>query len=191
MFPRRRSLRRRPNRRFPVQSKANQALQRAHHLMENGEYAKAAEIFERLARGARQRGMLRQAPRLFLQAGRARILAGDDDKGAEFIWQSLKILAHTKRWPALQQTGKRVVNELNEQGYPNLAQKIEQWLKEILPENIEDIRWPGGIQRAKPSQLPLKCPSCGGPIRSDEVEWADSATAVCPYCGSGLRNGEA
>jgi hypothetical protein len=45
---------------------------------------------------------------------------------------------------------------------------------------------PGGVRH---SLLPTKCPSCGGPILSDEVEWADPATAVCPYCGSGVRRG--
>lgn len=188
MFPRRRPpLRRRPNRR-PQQSKAQQILQHAHHLMENEEYAQAAKIFERLAYGARQRGMLRQAPRLFLQAGQAYLLSKNTEKGSELIWKSLKMLAHARRWPALQRTGQRVTGELIEHGYPELAQEIERWLQETLPENIEDIRQPGRFRQAKPPQLPLKCPSCGGPIRSDEVEWADATTAICPYCGSGLRD---
>ncbi|MBS1249559.1 MAG: hypothetical protein MAG431_01139 [Chloroflexi bacterium] len=53
MPPRRRPPLRRPPRRRPPVQKARQRLQRAHRLMEDEKYAQAAEIFERLARGAR------------------------------------------------------------------------------------------------------------------------------------------
>jgi hypothetical protein len=45
-----------------------------------------------------------------------------------------------------------------------------------------------GTSAEKPKPiLPIHCPGCDGPIRSDEVEWADDATAECPYCGSAVR----
>ena len=188
MFPRRRPPRGLPiRRRPPMQNKAQQILQRAHRLMEEGKYAQAAEIFERLARGAKQRGMLKQAPSLFLQAGKANVLDGDVDQGADFIRQGLKMLARARRWPALQRVGNRVVKELTAEGHTDLVQEFEDWLSETLPDDFEEMRDPRDGRRAK---LPLKCPSCGGPIRSDEVEWVDRTTAVCPYCGSGLRDGE-
>jgi len=34
--------------------------------------------------------------------------------------------------------------------------------------------------------LPVTCPQCGGPIRSDEVKWMGKQSAACPYCGSNL-----
>jgi len=34
------------------------------------------------------------------------------------------------------------------------------------------------------ARLPGKCPQCGGPLRSDEVDWIDAQSAECPYCGS-------
>ncbi|MBS1249560.1 MAG: hypothetical protein MAG431_01140 [Chloroflexi bacterium] len=95
------------------------------------------------------------------------------------------MLARARRWPALQRVGNRVVEELTEEGHTDLAREFEEWLAETLPENIEEMGPPGSARRA---ELPLKCPSCGGPIRADEVEWADRTTAVCPYCGSGMRN---
>jgi ribosomal protein S27AE len=30
--------------------------------------------------------------------------------------------------------------------------------------------------------LPSKCPSCGAPLRLDEVDWIDSKSALCPRC---------
>ena len=177
--------RRRPMGAPPQQNRAQRALQRAHRLMEIGDFTNAADIFERLARGAHDRGILRQAPRLYLQAGRAHLLAGDSVRGADFVRQGLNILAEAQRWGQLYRAGLRVVDELEQWGYAELAREFEAWLKAILPEG-PDAYQSAGIPSQRP-QLPIHCPSCGGPIRADDVEWLDAATAECPYCGSGVR----
>ncbi len=33
-------------------------------------------------------------------------------------------------------------------------------------------------------KLPPECPNCGGNVHPDEIEWTDSHSAVCDYCGS-------
>jgi len=153
--------------------------------MENGNYANAADIFERLGRGAHDLGMLRQAPRLYLQAGRAYILAGESDRGADFLRQGLNIFAETQSWEQLDRAGQRVVDDLTQWGHTDLAQEFDTWLKGITPERPETYRRAAASTRRP--QLPIHCPSCGGPIRADDVEWMDAATAECPYCGSGVR----
>lgn len=35
--------------------------------------------------------------------------------------------------------------------------------------------------------LPPRCPHCGGPVNPDKLDWVDSRTAECAYCGSILR----
>lgn len=35
-------------------------------------------------------------------------------------------------------------------------------------------------------RLPTTCPSCGGPIRGNEVKWTGSQSADCPFCGVNL-----
>ena len=55
-------------------------LQEANFTFDKGEYGRAAELFERIAQGADARGGPR-APLLLLQAGRARILAGQTALG--------------------------------------------------------------------------------------------------------------
>jgi len=153
--------------------------------MENADYANAADIFERLARGAHDRGILRQAPRLYLQAGRAHMLAGNTDQGVDLLRQGLNIIAGAQRWSQLHQVGSRVVDELEQWGHSDVAQEFDTWLKGVLPEKPETYQSAGRL-KGKP-QLPIHCPSCGGPIRSDDVEWLDANTAECPYCGSGVR----
>lgn len=39
----------------------------------------------------------------------------------------------------------------------------------------------------KRGRLPSSCPTCGGPARSDQVEWIDSQSAACAYCGAVLQ----
>jgi hypothetical protein len=41
--------------------------------------------------------------------------------------------------------------------------------------------------RAKIAKLPPECPNCGGSVHPDELEWTDSRSAICDYCGSILQ----
>jgi hypothetical protein len=148
-------------------------------------YAEAAELFERLAQSAKRRNMIRQAPKLYLQAGKGFLLAGKKQIGMDRIREGLRLLADAERWGMLSSSGKRVVGELKQEGYSDLAKDVEAWLSRTLPEDFEEAVLPFPGRRS--SLLPLQCPSCGGPIRSDEVEWADAQTAICAYCGSGVR----
>ena len=160
-------------------------LQRAHRLMEVGDHANAAVIFERLARGAHDRGILNTAPHLFLQAARANLLAEKTDRGLTMMCQGLEILAKSKRWLALQRAGRRSVEELTVWGLSRQAEELADWLEKTLPKDTLEARL-NQVQSHR-GQLPLKCQNCGGTLRSDEVEWIDRDTASCPYCGSAIR----
>ena len=163
------------------------ALQRANELMAIGNYNGAAVAFEGLARGAEARGGPR-APHLYLQAGRARLLAGQAAAGMGHIKHGFALFAASQQWPALHRTGQLMVAFLTERGLAKEAQEISDYLKATLPpvpvSDFGSQAAPG--ERAKPL-LPTTCPCCGGPIRADEVEWVDEVTAECPYCGSAVR----
>jgi hypothetical protein len=162
---------------------AQRMLRRAHQLMEQGNHKDAAEIFERLARGAEDRGMMKHAPHLYMQAGRANLLCGNEKKGQDLLNHGMQILAKAQRWPALARSGKRIVDELKQLGHPEMADEISVWLTATLPEPLESYQ-----QVVQPNkQLPLKCPNCGGALRPDEVEYLDASTGECPYCGSAVR----
>jgi hypothetical protein len=160
------------------------ALQRANQLMAAGQYAAAAEIFEQFARGALDRNGPR-APWFSLQAGRARILAGQVPVGMAHLQQGLSLFAARGQWQKLHNGGMRCITELNARGLTAEAKQIEDYIKATLPGGF--VAGPGaGAEKPKPI-LPTHCPGCGGPVRSDEVEWVDEATAECPYCGSVVR----
>lgn len=159
------------------------ALQHASRLMAAGDYSAAAEAFETLARGAEARFGPR-APQLYLQAGRARILAGQIEPGMAALTHGLQLMASAGRWPELHRAGDRVVRELRDRGLTAQADQLAAWLARTLPELSS-----ADLSTAVPARavLPTHCPSCGGPLRPDEAEWLDQVTAECPFCGSPVR----
>jgi len=173
----------RPTGQRNLNSRPRMLLRRAHHMMENGEHAGAAKIFEHLAKGANDRGMLKSAPNLYLQTARAQLLSGDVEQGQNNVFEGLKIFANHQRWPALAHSSQRILNELERLGYPNVAENVSTWLVETLPEPIESYPLP----QKELMKLPLKCPFCGGVLRPNEIEMLDRDAGECPFCGSAIR----
>jgi hypothetical protein len=158
-------------------------LQEANFAFDKGEYGRAGELFERIAETAGARGGPR-APILYLQAGRARVLAGQTALGMPSLKRGLEMLAERGQSERLSQAGTRVIMELNDRGLKNEASEIEILLKRILTST------PSSDEANTPSKrpvLPTHCPSCGAAMRPDEVEWLDEVTAECAYCGSPIR----
>ena len=158
-------------------------LRRANELMAGGDYPEAAKAFELLANGAMSRG-LPHAPILFLQAGRCRVLAGQVPSGMVLLKKGLALLVERDQTMKLQNAGPRVVADLKRLNLAAEAAEIEAYLRSVLPGGLVT---PAASAPAKLRLLPTACPGCGGPIRSDEVEWVDEATAECPFCGSAVR----
>ncbi len=189
----------RPQRAFPGQplgGRPRLALMEANRLMEAGQYAQAAEIFERLAQGARERGMTERLPMLLLQAARGRILNGEMERGKPMLMEGLQLLYKNRRWRALRRFGEAASAELERLGQPMTAGEVRSWLESALKEAPAALfaqPTPGapGRQVAAVGRglLPPRCPNCGANLRSDEVEWIDENYAECPYCGSSVPLG--
>jgi hypothetical protein len=158
-------------------------LQEANFAFSKGEYGRAGELFERIAEGADARGGPR-APLFHLQAGRARIYAGQTKLGMPSLKRGLELLAERQKFQRLQNAGQRVIAELNERGLTNEVTDIEILLKTLLPSKAAFEVQPSP---AKKPILPTHCPSCGAAVKPDEVEWLDEITAECGYCGSPVR----
>ena len=156
-------------------------LQEANLAFDKGEYGRAAERFEKIAHAADGRGGP-HAPLLHLQAGRARILAGQVSLGIPSLKRGLELLSERRQFPRLHQAGMRTINELKERGLKDEATDIEIFLSTILPK-MQSMEQPP----AKRPVLPTHCPYCGAPLRPDDVEWLDDVTAECGYCGSPVR----
>lgn len=157
------------------------ALQHAHHLMEEGEFSEASRAFYDLAKKAEER-FPERAPFLYIEAGRAAILSGDNKKGVIHFRSALTLLGTQQRYQRLHKAGGRIVNELREHGLHSEADEVESVLRnnDQFPARKEAVE-------SKRGRLPTHCPSCGAAVRPNEVEWLDDATAECDYCGSPIR----
>lgn len=155
-------------------------LQEANYAFSKGEYGRAAELFEKIARVADGRGGPR-APLFHLQAGRARVFAEQAILGIPSLKRGLELLAERGQLQRLHQAGMRTIHELKERGLKDETEDIEILLSAILPKTS-----PSEPLSNHPA-LPTHCPSCGAALRPDEVEWLDDVTAECGYCGSPVR----
>lgn len=160
------------------------ALRRAHEMMSMGEYAQAAMTFEQLAHVAEMRDALR-APYLYFQAGRARMLNNQVVAALPHLKHGLELLISSGRYNHLYKAGQRIAQELKLRGLEREALEIAALVGTSVPA-MADMPTERGPDLAK-ILLPTHCESCGGPIRSTEVEWLDARTAECPYCGSPVR----
>ena len=179
----------RPSRDFGP--KPHPLLQRANELMAINDFSGAALAYEELAQAAKVRTGP-AAPHLYIQAGRARILAGQVPIGIVHIKQGLSLFAEHGEWLKFHRNRRRTVEELHRLKLNEEADSLSTYLSADIPEGIKEDEAKtrdivGRVERRK-AILPVKCQGCGAPLRSDEVEWVDEVSAECPYCGSLSRS---
>lgn len=176
-----------PPPRFPLPPQVRRALVRANRLMEDGQFAEAADIFEQLSEKAQRRGMLVRAGDLTLQASRAHFAAGDVDAALERVREALRLFVRGGRPGRVPRVLSRTVAALRERGYDAQADQLEQEAALALEElglSLEELEQRAPQVTAGHGSLPARCSGCGAPLAPDEVEWHDARTAECPYCGT-------
>jgi hypothetical protein len=150
--------------------------------MEAGSYTEASLAFYDLARKAEDR-FPERAPILYIEAGRAAILSGDNKKGIVHFRSALTLLGTQQRYRRLQNVGERIVAELRERGLNAEAEEVES----VIRNNAQAPAEKEASVSKKQAILLTHCPSCGAALRPNEVEWLDDVTAECDYCGSPVR----
>src|SRR5574339_652281 len=90
-------------------------LQEANFAFDKGEYGRAGELFEKMAETAFARGGPR-APLFYLQAGRARLFAGQTALGMPSIRRGLELLLQERSFLRLRRARRRLIHELRERG---------------------------------------------------------------------------
>ena len=185
-----------PPRRRP---RPRQMLARANRLFDQGRFAEAAPIFDRLARGAAERGMLNRAGDLYLQSARCHLEMGKANLAIERGKQALRLFGRAGLFGKIGRLMPRIVDALREKGYKAEAEALQKEVEARLAEVPPGARLAAWPPTARPAlsvaegppmarqELPAKCSACGAPVKPDDVTWLDPQTAECPYCGSVLK----
>ena len=183
VFRRRLPLRRRPYGpgRRPIKRAAIRQLRIAHRLFDEGQWNKAAEQFERLASAAEDRGFP-QAPQLFLLSGRARIEDGELAIGVKHLHHAVQLFGQFEQIQRLILIRPRLSSELKQRGLDREAVELDNAIHDLLDRS--PVAKSASNPPSSSGRLPVKCPSCGGALRPDEVVWFDPLSAACAYCGS-------
>jgi len=111
-------------------------------------------------------------------------MAKQPQQAVESLERGLGLFATRGQTGKVANFGARVVAELKQHGFPAEAQQLTDYLRDLAP-GFEASA--SGSTPAKQPLLPTHCPGCGAPVRPDEVEWLDSSTAECAFCGSPVR----
>jgi tetratricopeptide (TPR) repeat protein len=165
---------------------ARGALVEAERLLQRGDYAKAAAAFDELALEAQRAGMPVRAGDLYLQAARCHVQAGAIERADEDALHALSFFLAAGRPQRVRRLLPRMLAVLEQHGRHQEAQELRQKAERLLgPLPIRQTA--AGPAGARLRSLPGKCPSCGAPLKPDQVNWLNSQSAECPFCGSMVR----
>ena len=180
-------MRRRPFRRPPVPRRPRPLL-RANAMMDHGEFAEAARLFDRLAIEARRRNMPIRAANLALRAAQAYLAQGEVATAMDRLQRTVRVLARHGQGERVAQIVSRSGDELRKKGYDAQAADLERFAEDALSEtqvSLADLRASRlGRVAAVRGSLPGRCEGCGAPLIPEDVTWHDLETAECPYCGT-------
>jgi hypothetical protein len=168
-------------------NRAEQVLQVAHQLYEQGDYLQAGPIYEELAQIAEASGRRQAAPFLFLQAARCRMRTQQLDHGAKLAHRGLEILVSDGRWEAVHRVTPQLIKDLEQFNLPDYAQQIRQWYAQIEARHPRQMTNLPDAASTLSLNLPTHCEGCGAPLRPAEVQRLDAHTVECAYCGSPIK----
>jgi hypothetical protein len=165
-----------------VRPRVRQAL----GLLAGGRYADAGDLLGQLADRTRDNGHQLRSARLALEAGRAFVQAGDAEKAMIRARQAVRQFIVGGRPGRAIRVLQEATATLRLRGWNAQAEALEQDTQARLAEiGLSLTSVPEESMPEPRGTLPPTCPQCGGPLR--DVEWLDSLSAECPYCGSAVK----
>jgi hypothetical protein len=174
-------------RRFGRRGLANNAslaaLGEAQRAMAAGQPLEAALIFSRLAGEMEGAGYPVRAANLHAQAAHAFADARDGARALEQARTALRMFIQLKMDRRAAVFLHNISQKLRRSGMVPAADALLLEFEKGLP----PVSAPQMAADPHRGRLPAACPKCGGPVRSDEVDWVDSASAECVYCGAILQ----
>lgn len=160
-----------------LQSVLVETLGRANHLLEQGKPGQAAKLFAQLAQGAENTGHPRKAANLYAQAALAFADAHADADALNQARIALNQFIQLEMDERATTFLSNITTKLRSNGKASIAETLER-------EFSDKIDTSASAEPELRKRLPAKCPQCAAPVRTDEVDWIDDASAECAYCGA-------
>jgi hypothetical protein len=157
---------------------------KANRLLAAGRTGEAAALFARLAQEMEDSQHPRRAANLHAQAAHA---YADSQNGLATVTQARAALSLFIQYKMVNRTPvfyTNITNKMTQRGLSKEVDLIHQEFGKVigeLPVQISQSR------TETHGTLPPACTQCGAPLRSDEVEWVDSQTVECGYCGALMK----
>ena len=165
-------------------SPAELALIKARRYLRNGRFAQAGMILSGLAREAEHLERRKVAAEFHSRAAHCFVDGGAEQTGLSEAQAALRVFTNL----GMEERRERFLN--------NISRKFKI---HSMPAAVGSLRIEFGRAESRQAEmpeplpnlrLPVMCPQCGGPMRSDEVEWIDQHSAECNYCGGVVQGKE-
>ncbi|MGC9399175.1 MAG: hypothetical protein ACP5HM_08560 [Anaerolineae bacterium] len=171
--------------RRPVPPVVRRMLMRAHRAAEKGQYAEAAEVYDRLAREAYTRARVRPGVHMDLEAARCYLRSGEVDAARARLSRAAHravVVGYPLRCRPLVE---QIVQRLEAAGRPGEAAQFHSEMAELLQTLApEPSEVPTSASRSVPPRLPGSCPACSAPLHPEDLTWVAADRVTCPYCGT-------
>ena len=161
-------------------------IMQANLMMDAGQYLDAAFIFEDLSEQLLEKGMCHQAANLAGRAASAYLLNDNALMAVEVVKNAVNICIENGQPAQAARLTRRAIAELYAQNYASLAEELHADVNEKLKSNGKTLlRHTIGTRPLV--KLPTQCPACRGPVRTDDINWIDTTSAECAFCGNVIR----
>jgi hypothetical protein len=167
----------------PLAPEMIQTLKQANRLVANGQPGQAAPLFAEVAGEMEATNHPRRAANLHAQAAHT---YADSHNPQAALAQARAALTLFIQNQMVQRTPifySNITRKLTNQGMPKAAAAlVNEFGARVGP--VPAPVTPAAGQRGR---LPTNCSKCGAPIHADEINWVDTSTIECNYCGSLIR----
>lgn len=163
---------------LPTPAQEN-AYQMAGQFMSKGKFNQAALIYAQLAQDFHIASHPRRAANLHAQAAHAYTDSGNQTQALHHAQAALRMFQEYQMVERIPRFYSNILRRMRSCQMMDAVEAIEtEFSTGVSP-------LPGPVVRSNTSvRLPAACPQCSAPVRSDEVDWIDSHSAECIYCGA-------
>jgi hypothetical protein len=143
-----------------------QSIQCANQMIANGHASEAARMLTGLAQETASRGRPRLAANFHAQAARAYAAAKDKPNALSHARSALNQFVQLNMLPRVPQFYANITRDLRANGMNASASALQ---KEFCAKASE-LESKGFTAPSQHGRMPAKCPQCGAPAKSDEVD---------------------